>query len=91
MIIDVLPSDSYAQTHIKDAVNFSVSKIDFADDIQKSIPKDTEIVVYGWNNASSEAIRAQTILKSLGYKSVEILNGGLQKWINDKKDIVTTQ
>lgn len=78
-IIDILSDSSYALEHIKGAKNFSVYETAFMDKIQEAFTPDDKLLVYGFNNKTEEAQRAQYLLTQAGYEA-DILDGGLVAW-----------
>ncbi len=92
VIIDVSNGDSYATSHIKDAIhipskNFLSGEGNLKTDEEVAkvlgdagVSKDDSIVLYGSKESSGEAEFAFLVLRHLGQKDVLLLDGSLADW-----------
>ncbi len=76
-LLDVREEDPYAQCHPLYGVNLPLSRLEA--DVTTRIPRrETPVVVY--DDGEGLAVTAAQRLKSLGYRRVSLLQGGLQGW-----------
>jgi rhodanese-related sulfurtransferase/polyisoprenoid-binding protein YceI len=81
VLIDVLPNDHFNMGHLPGAKNACVFEVTFLDNVAKIVSnKDQEIVVYGSNGKSMDAVTAAEKLVRAGYKNVKALEGGILEW-----------
>jgi len=92
VVIDVSNGDSYAKSHIKNAIHIPTK--DFLngkgnlkpnDELAKvlgdaGVSRDASIVLYGNKESSGEAEFAFLMLRYLGQKDVKLLDGSLADW-----------
>jgi thiosulfate/3-mercaptopyruvate sulfurtransferase len=92
LVIDVSNGDSYAKSHIKNAIHIPTK--DFLDgegnlktneELAKilgnaGVSRDDSIVLYGNSESSGEAEFAFLVLRYLGQKDVKLLDGSLADW-----------
>ena len=92
LVIDVSNDDSYAKSHIKNAIHIPTK--DFLDgegnlktneELAKilgnaGVSRDDSIVLYGNSESSGEAEFAFLVLRYLGQKDVKLLDGSLADW-----------
>jgi polyisoprenoid-binding protein YceI len=80
-VIDVLLPEDYACRHIAGAENACVYEMAFLDRIAECLPdREQMVVVYDQSGTSMAAGTAKQKLERAGYRSVAILEGGLQAW-----------
>lgn len=83
IILDVLPGDHFNQRHIPGALNACIFEIEFIEKVEALIPaKSQEIIVYGQSDAFEAAPLAIEKLQANGWKNVAMLEGGLERWID---------
>lgn len=81
-LIDVLLPEDYACRHIAGAENACVYEMVFLDRIAECVPeRDRAIVVYDDSGTTLAARTAKEKLERAGYRTVAILEGGLQAWL----------
>ena len=92
LVMDVSNGNSYASSHIKDAIHipskdFLNSEGDLKTDEELSkvlgnagVSRDDSIVLYGSKESSGEAEFAFLVLRYLGQKDVLLLDGSLADW-----------
>jgi thiosulfate/3-mercaptopyruvate sulfurtransferase len=92
LVVDVSNGESYANSHIKNAIHLPAKSFLNTDGTLKSdqelvktlgsagISKDDSIVLYGLSQSSGEAELAFWILSYLGHKDVMLLDGSLEDW-----------
>jgi cysteine synthase/rhodanese-related sulfurtransferase len=80
ILIDVRTSTEYAKQHAKDAINVPVDEI--SNNI-KALPSDQTAQVITMCGSGKRSLTAMLMLKSLGYKNVKSLNGGLNAWVTE--------
>ncbi len=74
-LINALDSSKFNLMRITQSINFLN-----VDEIEASVNKDDEIVVYCTEYCCYKSVSLYHQLKSLGYKHVRRLAGGLKKW-----------
>lgn len=81
LLLDVLPEEEFAATHLPGARNACVYNVTFLEEVRKLAPqRDDALVVYGSsvrNLASADAARK---LIAHGYTRVTDFRGGLEEW-----------
>jgi len=85
-LLDIRSEPEYAQEHIDTAKVIPLTEISEARLTQLGFHKPDEIVVYA--NSETAAKKAKVLLEVLGYRAVNILNGGLTHWKEDGLPIV---
>lgn len=92
VVVDVSNGDSYAKSHIKNAVHIPTRDfIDGAGNLkadeelasilgEAGISRDDSVVLYGSEESSGEAEFAFLVLSYLGQKEVRLLDGSLPDW-----------
>ena len=92
VVIDVSNTDSYAASHIKNAIhipskNFLNGEGNLKTDEELAkvlgdagVSRDDSIVLYGSKESSGEAEFAYLVLSHLGQKDVKLLDGSLADW-----------
>ena len=79
LVLDVRLADDYEAEHLEGAHNNAVFEVAFNGRMPEIAPdKNTEVVVYGWNDSSQEAAAAAEKLTRDGYTKVAVLEGGLE-------------
>jgi polyisoprenoid-binding protein YceI len=80
-LIDVLLPEDFACRHIAGAGNVCVYEMVFLDRITECVPeRESAVVVYDDSGTTLAARTAKEKLERAGYRSVSILEGGLQGW-----------
>ena len=80
-LIDILSSESFASEHLPGATNICVYETAFLEKIRVAFPDTTiPLTVYGLNDSTLEASVAVKKLEAAGYRGVQVLPGGLQRW-----------
>mmetsp|Transcript_217 Transcript_217/g.395 ORF Transcript_217/g.395 Transcript_217/m.395 type:complete len:82 (+) Transcript_217:284-529(+) len=49
-----------------------------------------EVVCYETGNSQFFGFRASWVLQAMGHMNVRVLDGGLQRWISEKKPVVSS-
>ncbi|MBC7121348.1 MAG: hypothetical protein H5T33_07275 [Candidatus Methanosuratus sp.] len=92
VIVDASNGDSYAASHIKNAIHIpSKDLLDNNGNIKSDeelsrllgeagISREDSVVVYGSTESSGEAELAFMILRHLGQEDVKLLDGSLEEW-----------
>jgi len=92
VVIDVSNGNSYATSHIKNAIHIATKDLLNADGNLKAneelakvlgdagVSRDDSIVLYGSKESSGEAEFAFFVLRYLGQKDVKLLDGSLADW-----------
>lgn len=92
VVIDVSNTDTYASSHIKDAIHIpskdflnSVGNLKTDEELAKvlgdaGVSRDDSIVLYGSKESSGEAEFAFLVLRYLGQNDVRLLDGSLGDW-----------
>jgi len=76
-IIDVRTPGEFMQSHIENAININISSNDFQQKIA-NLNKNKAVFVYCLSGSRSSY--AMNILKSMGFKEIYNLAGGLMQW-----------
>ena len=95
-----IPKKSYIKSHIKGSYFFDIDQIcdrkskfpHMVPDLEYfkkrikyyNIKKNSKIIAYGSDNIMGPA-RVWWMFKYFGFKNIYVLNGGLNKWISEKK------
>ena len=82
-IIDIRPSDAFANGHMIDAINIPRDMLATG---SKSLAQDKPVIVACANGQQSKAAAAQ--LRKLGFSQVGILQEGIQGWKNANLPII---
>jgi thiosulfate/3-mercaptopyruvate sulfurtransferase len=92
LVVDISNGDSYASSHIKNAIHLPAKSFLNADGTLRSdqelvktlgdagISQDDSVVLYGSSQISGEAELAFWVLKYLGHEDVMLLDGSLADW-----------
>ncbi len=76
-LIDVRTPGEFSQGHIKNSINYDISKSDFVNQLA-TLDKSKPVLVYCLTGSrSTYAIR---YMQSNGFKQIYELNGGMMKW-----------
>lgn len=78
ILLDVRTQAEYAKQHAKGTINVPVDEIN---DSIRSLPDDRTAQVITMCGSGKRSLTAMLMLKSLGYKNVKSLNGGLIAWV----------
>jgi polyisoprenoid-binding protein YceI len=82
LLVDVLLPEDFACRHIAGAENACVYEMVFLDRIAECVPDlDKTVVVYDDSGTTLAARTARDKLERAGYRTVMILEGGLQAWL----------
>lgn len=84
-LIDVRTTIEYSESHLQNANNININDGNFEQEILK-LDKTKPILVYCKAGGRSE--KAANKLAELGFKEIYNLDGGILKWIEEKKPIV---
>lgn len=85
VILDVRTKMEFEQSHIEGAINLNFYSRDFNEEIL-NLDKDKEyIVICNLHLRSSATVDG---MKHLGFKNVEYVYGGMEKWNFDNKPTV---
>src|SRR3990172_1579359 len=101
-IVDLRHREEYDKGHIKNSVHLNYADITGDDSVKRTFPpensavileslginRDTMVVAYD-DDSVHYAARLFLILEYLGHKKARVLNGGLLKWINEKRGLST--
>jgi len=80
-LVDVLTPEDYAMKHIVGACNACVYEMVFLEQMATKAPdKDLPVIVYDGTGQTLTAVTARERLVQAGYRSVAILEGGLEGW-----------
>jgi len=76
-IIDVRFPEEFKDEHIKKSINIPLDQI--KNGIKNTIP-DKNATIYTFCRSGERSSMAQAILKSMGYKNVKNVSGGILEW-----------
>ncbi|MFH1028689.1 MAG: YceI family protein [Pseudomonadota bacterium] len=81
LVIDILPPEEYADTHLPGALNACVYEMVFLDRMAELAPdRSLPLVLYDATGRTRAAVIAREKLVTAGYREVRILEGGLDGW-----------
>ena len=84
-LLDVRLPEDHACGHVPESVNHCVFEMVFAEKVTEAFPdKDTHLILVGWGGISQEAEVARQKLARAGYRTVQILQGGIHGWTEAK-------
>jgi rhodanese-related sulfurtransferase len=86
-VVDVREGDRYASGHISVAVELPVSEIELK--AARLLPRNGVRVVVTDDDGKSLAPAAAERLRSVGYRNVHVLSGGLQRWKAEGNELIT--
>ncbi|MCF0055423.1 thioredoxin domain-containing protein [Dyadobacter sp. CY356] len=87
-ILDARLPEEYTQNHLEGAVSFNIAnKADFEKESAK-LNKDKPVFIYSIGNGRSGVLAKD--LRSVGFKDVTEIPGGLSKWIGLGKPVIST-
>jgi len=80
-LIDIRSEENYKKFHLTDAIHIPVTEI-ISEKMKKYLSKDYQkIILYG--NGTVKADQCWMLLKRMGYNNVYVLDGGLNKWMDE--------
>jgi rhodanese-related sulfurtransferase len=83
ILVDVLPADSYRESHIKGSINIPHERIEeWASGVIPDM--SAEVVVFCASYSCPASIEAARTLKRLGYTNVHDFKGGMKEWMDRK-------
>ncbi|MBK5191801.1 MAG: rhodanese-like domain-containing protein [Flavobacteriaceae bacterium] len=86
-VVDLQPEVEYNKSHLVNAANIIYDK-DFRKKLEK-LDKTKPIAIYCTTGAVSP--EAAKILQKSGFKNIYLLDGGIKKWIAEKREISETK
>jgi len=102
-IVDARSAEAYAQSHVKGAVHFDVSKLRTKDEASTYLPSpdefaammgalgigtNTHVVIYD-DRGGVMGVRLWYVLDYYGHRKSSLLNGGWNKWTNEGQPVTT--
>ena len=87
LLLDARELEEYEVSHLPNALHIGYDKPNW--DMLKSIPKDTQIVIYCSIGYRSEKLG--TKLKDMGYMNVTNLYGSIFEWANQNRPLVDNE
>lgn len=87
-LIHILGDEYFRLFHLPQSLNACVYEVTFIEQVE-AITKEREapIVLYGSSSNSKDSICAAEKLERAGYKNIQILDGGIEKWRNEGKPL----
>ncbi|UUO08091.1 rhodanese-like domain-containing protein [Blastopirellula sp. J2-11] len=80
-LINTLPAESFAETHIPDSINIPRDQDDFAEKVEQAVGgKSQPIVVYCASEDCPSSTKAAKELESQGFTNVSDYEGGAKSW-----------
>lgn len=86
LLIDVREADEYLSGHIPGAVNFSRGMLEFKLSSQE-IYKNPNLNIVLYCKTSGRSALCAAAIKSMGYKNVSSILGGMDEWVAAGKPI----
>ena len=86
-VLDLQPEVEYNKSHLLNAKNIIYDK-DFRKNLEK-LDKTKPVAIYCTSGSVSP--EAGKILQEAGFKRIYILDGGIKKWITEKREISETR
>lgn len=81
VIVDVRTPEEFANGALPEAINISVTSLDFPFEINK-LDKEKPVMIYC--KAGSRSARAAVAMKALGFHTIYELDGGYTAWLAAK-------
>lgn len=81
VIVDVRTPEEFANGALPEAINISVTSLDFPFEINK-LDKEKPVMIYC--KAGSRSARAAVAMKALGFDTIYELGGGYTAWLAAK-------
>ena len=79
-VLDVRPTDQYAEAHIPGAVNMPLAELGENRQHLAVLPRDLDAPIFSVCQRGNASLSGVLFLKSLGYRNVRSLNGGTLAW-----------
>jgi rhodanese-related sulfurtransferase len=86
-LINVLPDDVCGECFIPGSINIPTHKLQKKLSNSKKWPRDRKIILYCAGGGCPLSKYAYEIVTNLGFKDVQILEGGIVEWIKNKLPI----
>jgi rhodanese-related sulfurtransferase len=86
-VVDLQPEVEYNKSHLVNAANIIYDE-DFMNKLDK-LDKTQPIAIYCTTGAVSP--EAAKILQKAGFKNIYLLDGGIKKWIAEKREVSETR
>ena len=84
-LLDVRLPEDHACGHVPESVNHCVFEMVFVEKVTETFPdRYTRLIHVGWGGISQEAEVARQKLVRAGYRSLQILQGGINGWTEAK-------
>ena len=84
-LIDVRTKSEYESGFIENALNIDFFSDTFESDVL-SLNKNSKIILYCRTN--NRSTKSADLLKKIGYKNVNVIEGGITDWVKNGNDIV---
>lgn len=80
-LVNTLPAESFAQTHVPDSVNIPRQEADFTEKVEEVAGSKSEpVVVYCASESCKSSTKAAKELESQGFTNVSDYEGGANAW-----------
>lgn len=80
-MINTLPEEAFAESHIPDSINIPRDQADFAEKVEQTVGgKSQPIVVYCASRDCPSSTKAAKELESQGFTNVSDYEGGAKAW-----------
>lgn len=79
-VIDVRPAEEYQQERMEGSINLPLAEVTAA---SPELPRDRDAVIVTVCNTGRQSLTGMVLLKSLGYRNVRNLMGGLAAWSSE--------
>ena len=83
VLIDVRSREEYDDEHVEGAVNLPLEELQNADGELAALPEDKDQLILTVCNVGKISLTAMLVLKSLGYRNVKNLDGGMTAWMSE--------
>jgi cysteine synthase/rhodanese-related sulfurtransferase len=80
LVLDVRPANEHRDDHIEGAVNLPLEMLAAG---APGLPRDLAAPIVTVCNVGKQSLTAMLVLKSLGYKNVRNLSGGMTAWMGE--------
>lgn len=80
LLIDIRSAEEYAEEHVENAINIPMEQLNKN---AEGLPKDKSAAIVTVCNVGKISMTATLILKSLGYRNVMNLGGGMTAWMSE--------
>jgi cysteine synthase/rhodanese-related sulfurtransferase len=83
LLLDVRPTADYEDEHVENALSLPLEKLKTLEAGASELPEDMDKLIITVCNVGKISLNAMLVLKSLGYRNVKNLGGGMTAWMSE--------